>query len=288
MGSYGWDWPSSPRCICGKLSCPTPRTSGRPYSHFHDWSIHTHYHRPKGGRHYRAVRRRQRPWRVGFWVILVAGLIVAAVMLVEDWSPALGLLENAGAAATTAGDSIGGMVTEREVRTVAREQLRVSDLEQRVHVLVNVEREQRGVHGLEWDSDLGRLARAHSDDMVARRYFSHDTLEGFTPTDRLHRAGLSCRRGMRNGIAENLTVQPLVGGIWRPSSEMMGTEALDELAYRLTGGSGSVAEKAVQGWVNSPRHFQNMTGGNYGTTGIGVTFGTWNGVDAVYVTQVFC
>ena len=40
-----------------------------PYTHFHDWSIHTHHHRSRGGRHYNAIRRRQRPWKVGFFVL---------------------------------------------------------------------------------------------------------------------------------------------------------------------------------------------------------------------------
>ena len=40
-----------------------------PYSHFHDFSFHTHHQRPRGGRHYRAVRRRQLPWRIGFILV---------------------------------------------------------------------------------------------------------------------------------------------------------------------------------------------------------------------------
>ena len=43
-----------------------------PYTHFHNWSIHTHHNRPQGGRHYNAIRRRQRPWKVGFFVLAVA------------------------------------------------------------------------------------------------------------------------------------------------------------------------------------------------------------------------
>ena len=43
-----------------------------PYTHFHNFSVHTHHHRPNGGRHYRAVRRRQRPWRIAFILVAVA------------------------------------------------------------------------------------------------------------------------------------------------------------------------------------------------------------------------
>ena len=52
-----------------------------PYSHFHDWSFHTHHRRPKGGNHWRAIRRRQRPWRIGALFVLVGVIIGAAVVL---------------------------------------------------------------------------------------------------------------------------------------------------------------------------------------------------------------
>ena len=43
-----------------------------PYTHFHDFSFHTHHQRPKGGRHYQAIRRRQRPWRIAFVLVVMA------------------------------------------------------------------------------------------------------------------------------------------------------------------------------------------------------------------------
>ena len=56
-----------------------------PYSHFHDFSFHTHHQRPRGGRHYRAVRRRQLPWRIGFILVLVVVAVwVALEMGVRD------------------------------------------------------------------------------------------------------------------------------------------------------------------------------------------------------------
>ena len=50
-----------------------------PYSHYHDFSFHTHHQRPKGGRHYRAVRRRQRPWCIGFILVLVVVAVFVAL-----------------------------------------------------------------------------------------------------------------------------------------------------------------------------------------------------------------
>lgn len=68
-----------------KLKMPSVKKSskpqGGPYSHFRNWSFHTHHNRPKGGNHYRAVRRRQRPWRIAFVVALAGALIVAGILL---------------------------------------------------------------------------------------------------------------------------------------------------------------------------------------------------------------
>ena len=56
-----------------------------PYRHYHDYSFHTHHQRPRGGRHYRAVRRRQLPWRIGFILVLVVAAVwVALEMGVRD------------------------------------------------------------------------------------------------------------------------------------------------------------------------------------------------------------
>ncbi len=52
------------------------------YSHYHDWSFHTHRNRPKGGRHYNAVRRRQRPWRIGLFALLGLSSLLAILTIV--------------------------------------------------------------------------------------------------------------------------------------------------------------------------------------------------------------
>ena len=153
---------------------------------------------------------------------------------------------------------------EREARARMEAADRVSDLELKVHAGINAERTKQGRSPLEWDAGLASVARAHSDDMTSRRYFSHDTPEGLDPTDRLHRAGLSCRKGYRYGIAENIAIETALRSLDRAAAE------------------------AVQGWVNSPGHRTNLLGREYDRTGIGASFGTWRGYRAVYLTQVFC
>ena len=153
---------------------------------------------------------------------------------------------------------------EREARTRLEVRDRVSNLELKVHAGINAERAKHGGSPLQWDEGLASVARAHSNDMTGRDYFSHDTPEGLDPTDRLHRAGLNCRKGYRYGIAENIAIETTLGNLDRTALE------------------------AVRGWINSPGHRTNLLNGEYNKTGVGASFGTWRGYKAVYLTQVFC
>ena len=52
--------------------------------------------------------------------------------------------------------------------------------------MVNGERAKKGLQPLQADTALAMAARAHSQDMFARGYFSHYTPEGKSPAGRLH------------------------------------------------------------------------------------------------------
>ena len=151
--------------------------------------------------------------------------------------------------------------TDKDVEPIHR----VRELERKVHAGINAERAKNGGSPqLRWDNDLGAIARAHSEDMTRRRYFSHDTPEGLGPTDRIERAGYNCWKGSHYGVAENIAIE-------------LTDDSLDRMAA-----------EAVRGWVNSPGHRANLLGRQYDRTGIGASFGKWQGYDAVYITQVFC
>ncbi|HEU4472601.1 MAG TPA: CvpA family protein [Flavisolibacter sp.] len=60
-----------------------------------------------------------------------------------------------------------------------------ADLESQMLQLVNEERTKRGLKPLKADPELVPVARAHSQDMFARGYFSHYTPEGKDPFDRM-------------------------------------------------------------------------------------------------------
>jgi uncharacterized protein YkwD len=76
-------------------------------------------------------------------------------------------------------------------------------LERAMLALVNEERGKRGLRLLSADGELTRLARAHSLDMILRRYFSHYSPEGDDPFDRFRSAGINYR-----AAGENLALAP--------------------------------------------------------------------------------
>ena len=153
---------------------------------------------------------------------------------------------------------------EREARAHMEAVTRVSELELKVHAGINAERARNGSAPLQWEEQLAAVARAHSDDMTRRGYFSHDTPEGLGPSDRIDRAGYSCWKGSHYGVAENIAIETTVNNLDRAAAE------------------------AVRGWMNSPGHRTNLLGRQYDRTGIGASFGTWRGYRAVYLTQGFC
>ena len=56
--------------------------------------------------------------------------------------------------------------------------------------LLNQERGRLGLSPLIWDPQIAAIARAHSQDMLVRGYFSHINPEGEAPWDRLRRGGV--------------------------------------------------------------------------------------------------
>ena len=66
---------------------------------------------------------------------------------------------------------------------------RATELEHMVHGGINAERVNNGGLPLKRDDQPAVVARSHSDDMIRRNDFGHDTPEGPGPSDRANRAG---------------------------------------------------------------------------------------------------
>lgn len=112
-----------------------------------------------------------------------------------------------------------------------------SEAEQEMFRLVNTERVKAGLQPVFFDDDLRDVARAHSQDMFARGYFSHYTPEGLSPFDRMEAAGIDYTYA-----GENLALAP--------STDL-----------------------AMQGLMNSPGHRANILSPNFKKVGIGVIDG---------------
>ena len=98
----------------------------------------------------------------------------------------------------------------------------------------NAERIRAGCGPLRLDGRLSAAARAHSSDMVNRRYFEHNSPDGGTPEDRASAAGYSDYGG-------------------------------ENIAY----GQGSAAE-VVSDWMGSPDHRRNILDCDFTTIGVGL------------------
>jgi len=109
-----------------------------------------------------------------------------------------------------------------------------------IYWLTNDQRQRWGLAALAWDESLAAAARWHSGDMLQRRFFSHDTPDGRSLTDRL--APGYTRAG------EN---------IWSGSGMNYGDSRL-------------LAREIVTGWLASPGHRANILDPGYTHLGVGI------------------
>lgn len=111
------------------------------------------------------------------------------------------------------------------------------DLEMQLLQMINDERKANGLTPLLPDPELCIVARQHSADMFEQGYFSHNTPNGLTPFDRIHKAGISYKTA-----GENLALAQTL-----------------QLAHR--------------GLMNSPGHRANILNPRFGKVGIGILDG---------------
>ncbi len=124
------------------------------------------------------------------------------------------------------------------------------DQEKIIWELTNVFRVQHGLRPLVLDDTLSIVARDHSVDMYTNGYFSHDNLLGESPFDRMRSEGLAYRRA-----AENIAMGQ-VNGI-----------------------------KAVNDWINSEGHRQNMLIADLELLGVGISSGRYYTQDFMQVME---
>jgi uncharacterized protein YkwD len=149
-------------------------------------------------------------------------------------------------------------------------EIRIRDLEQKIHDLVNDSRKTNGRGVLQLDEKLSNVARAHSQDMAKAGYFDHIDPAGRSPQQRVELAGISCQ-----AIGENLFQNNLYTRVHIEN----GRKTYDWSTVN------QIAATSVAGWMNSPGHRHNILAKEYLRSGIGVAIAR---DDKVYITQVFC
>src|SRR5437773_10249211 len=150
-------------------------------------------------------------------------------------------------------------------------EIRIPDLEQRIHESINKQRKANDRALLAWDETLANLARAHSEDMATRGYFKHVNPEGLTPMKRLEGAGYSSCKQVGENIFQNNLYSRVITEKKRTTYDWNAKE--------------KIAATTLKGWLDSPGHREIILDKDYARTGIGVAIA---GDDKVYITQIFC
>ena len=124
----------------------------------------------------------------------------------------------------------------------------VAAYEQEVFDLVNQIREENGLEPFVYNETLAGTARAHSQDMIDRNFFSHTNPDGEDPFDRMR----------DNGLSFSMAAENIAAGQRTP-------------------------EEVVNSWMNSEGHRANILGGCE-ELGVGLALG---GSYGYYWTQCF-
>lgn len=145
-------------------------------------------------------------------------------------------------------------------------------LERRMLDLINADRaahseESDGARPLQWDDAVADVARAHSEDMIARHYMDHVNREGLTPQDRLRQASIWFLASGEN-IAGTPTMRARLGN--------HGEE-------RIYTGYPTI-ELAEDGLMNSPSHRKNILNMVFTHVGVGIAR---NADGTLVITQNF-
>jgi uncharacterized protein YkwD len=155
----------------------------------------------------------------------------------------------------TAAAALCGCTTPARRETPAQAeqpQRKADESERQLFDAVNAVREKRGIGKLQWHEGAAVAAQSHSRAMAERGFFSHTDPERGDLAMRMRANGVTW-----NSVAENLFQQR---------------------------GCPDAVQCAVDGWMQSSGHRQNLLNAIYTHTGIGISS---NQDGTVYYTQIF-
>jgi len=173
---------------------------------------------------------------------------------------------------------VGTIPASAEVQGKPKPAVNANDVALRIHRLINTERKKRKLAPLAWDTRLTAIAAAHSRDMVRRNYMSHVSPEGHGFDRRYRLAGYKCRVRVGNTIhigAENIALGRLYNSV----------KTRNSVATYDWNSPEAIARKAVDGWMQSTGHRENILTPHWRRQGIGIEIAPEN---RVLITQNFC
>ena len=130
---------------------------------------------------------------------------------------------------------------------------KILDLEKQAFALINEKRAEIGLPALVWSDEVAKIARLHSENMAKYNFFSHTGIDGKMVNDRADSLGITKWTAMGENIAYNRGYQEPI-------------------------------ECAVEKWMQSPSHRENLLNNRWKESAIGIAVtddGTY------YFTQVF-
>ncbi len=136
-----------------------------------------------------------------------------------------------------------------------QDELIAEEIETGIHEKINEERAKAGLPLLSLNAQLATLARAHSADMLTNNYFAHDDAAGCSSSCRLTNSGFA----------------------WSMSGENI---------YVMNGYSiavDKVVGMAIESWMDSAGHRENILNPNFTEEGIGIAFAGFK----LYATEDF-
>jgi uncharacterized protein YkwD len=128
-----------------------------------------------------------------------------------------------------------------------------ANLERQAFDLINQQRAKLNLEPLKWSDEVANIARVHSTDMATFNFFSHTDLNGLLVNDRADIFGVNKWQAIGENIAYNR-------------------------------GYKNPVEFAVERWMQSPSHRENLLNSRWKESGIGIAV-TDNGT--YYFTEVF-
>ena len=162
-------------------------------------------------------------------------------------------------------------------------EINVTGVEKALHARINHERTQRNIDALGWNNALARIAQQHSQHMAEADFFSHQSPDGLSPTERARNAGFECiielEGGQRIGVGENIFTSYTYHSY---TSSVVNGEEIIEFNWKT---EEELADEIVRNWMKSTGHRKNMLRPDYAEEGIGIFITAQN---QLLVTQKLC